>query len=439
MDFLVVLSNFKLEYRKKITSIPLGLKQTAFMFVATSITGAVNYLVHFATSRMLGPSDYGIFASLNSFYTLIYTPIGILTLVTAYYLAQFHACGEVHRSSPFLVDITKWVSLIMVIISLAIALSSSLLAKFLQIPSAIPILIVAITLLIGSLLAIYTGALHGLQKFFAWGFIAIISGSLRLAFAIGLVAMGLHAAGALAAQLFSVLVTLSIALVILRPLFNRYSIAQTLKHGLTLKEITAYAGLVLVGTTCVAAMTNMDVIVVKHFFPPSMAGQYAAASVLAKVILFFPAAITAVLFPKATERFTLKQDSSMIARQAIIAVAGLCGTLSIVFFLIPGFLIHLLFGSGYEAAMPLLGLFGLTMALYALVTVQMTYYLSIRRMLYIPIIAGSTLILVIALVLFHQSLLEIITIQLVNAAVLLVVSEIFLRGIIMVPLIKKND
>lgn len=416
--------------REKFLNLPLGLRQAGFLFAATSLASALNYLVHFASSRMLGPIGYGVFASLNSFYTLIYTPLGILTLVTAFYLAQFHARGEVFRSGSFLIEITKWVALISVIISSLIALGSPLLANFLKIPSSIPILVVAITILVGSLMAEFTGALQGLQKFYAWGIIAIIGGFLRLAFAVGLIALGLHASGALGAQFLSLLVTLTITLAILCPLIRRNSTPKSQKHGLTIKEITSYAGLVLVGTTCLAAISNMDVMIVKHYFPPSEAGQYAAAAVLAKVILFFPGAITAVLFPKATERYTLKQDSSKIARQAAAAVAGLCGLLAIVYFLIPEFLVNLLFGQGYEIAIPLLGVFGLTMALYALITVQMTYYLAIHKTHYIILLFFSTILLGIALILFHGSLNVVIYIQLINAAVLLVMGEVIFRGII---------
>ena len=419
-----------MDYRNKLSHLPLGVRQAGFMFAATSISSALNYLVHFASSRMLGPVEYGVFASLNSFYMLIYTPIGILTLVTAYYLAQFHARGEDYRSRSLLIDILKWVSLIGVTLGVVIALGSPFLATFLQIPSSIPILMVAIAILVGSLVAVLTGALQGLQKFFAFGFIAIIGGFLRLSFAVGLIALGLGASGALAAQFIAGLAFFVLALIVLAPLLRRTSSDQHSNHGLTIREIIDYAGLVLIGTACLAVLTNLDVMIIKHYFPPAVAGQYAAASVLAKIILFFPGAITAVLFPKATERFTLQQDSSRMARQAAAAVGGLCGALAVVYFLIPDLLIRLLFGPGYENAVPLVGPFGVTMALYALVTLQMTYYLAIHKRRYIALLAISTIFLAIALMLFHNSLLEVIIIQLINAAALLVVGELICRGII---------
>jgi hypothetical protein len=70
------------------------------------------------------------------------------------------------------------------------------------------------------------------------------------------------------------------------------------------------------------------------------------------------------------------------------------------------------------------------MALYALVTLQMTYYLAIRKVRYIALLVVSTISLAISLMLFHNSLLEIIIIQLINAAALLLVGELFFRGII---------
>jgi O-antigen/teichoic acid export membrane protein len=419
-----------MDYRKKLTSLPLGLRQAVFMFAATTISSALNYLVHFASSRMLGPVEYGVFVSLNSFYLLISTPLGILTIVTAYYLAQFHARFEDYRSRLLLIDISKWVSLIGVILGVVIAVSSPFLATFLQIPSSTPILMVAIAVLVGSLLAVLTGALQGLQKFFAFGFVAITGGFLRLSFAVGLVALGLGATGALAAQFIAGIASVALALIVLAPLLRQTSSSLHSGHGLTLREVIDYAGLVLIGTICLATLTNLDVMVIKHYFPPEEAGQYAAASVLAKIILFFPTAITAVLFPKVVERFALQQDSSRIARQAAAAVGGLCGALVVMYFIIPDLLIRVLFGQGYENAVPLVGPFGVTMALYALVTLQMTYYLAIHKMRYIALLAGSTILLVTALVYFHNSLLEVIIIQLINATALLMVGELTCRGII---------
>ncbi len=429
MNIQYSIANLRLDFRKKLSNIPLGLKQAGFLFAATSLGSAMNYLVHFFTSRMLGPAEYGVFASLNSFFLLISTPLGILTLVTAYYLAQFEARGEVTRSGSLLIAISKWVILIGVLAGIVISIGSPFLAAFLQIPSQTPILVVAVTFLVAALMNVLMGALQGLQKFFAMGIGTIVGTVLRLAIAVGLVALGLGAAGALAAFGLANLITVAFALVILAPLLRRPFFAQCPEHGLTLREVLAYAGLVLVGTTCLATLTNTDVMIVKHYFSPAEAGQYAAASVLAKIILFFPGAITAVLFPKAAERFALQQDSSRIARQAAAAVGGLCGSLAILYFLTPDFLIRLLFGQGYESAVPLVGPFGATMALYALISLQITYYLSIHKTRYIYLLTGSTLLLATALLLFHNSLLEVIIIQLINAGALLVVGELTCRGI----------
>jgi hypothetical protein len=60
----------------------------------------------------------------------------------------------------------------------------------------------------------------------------------------------------------------------------------------------------------------------------------------------------------------------------------------------------------------------------------MTYYLAIRKTRYVALLVVSTIFLAIALMLFHNSLLEVIIIQLLNATALLVVGELICRGII---------
>lgn len=69
MDIQLIYTNMKLDLSNKPSGLQLGLKRAGFMFIATSLVAAINYFVHFAVSRMLGPTEYGAFASLNSFYT----------------------------------------------------------------------------------------------------------------------------------------------------------------------------------------------------------------------------------------------------------------------------------------------------------------------------------------------------------------------------------
>src|SRR5450759_5260898 len=144
---------------------------------------------------------------------LIATPLGILPMVIAHYLAQFQARGEIYRARALLTDMLKWVALIGALASAAIALASPFLANFLQIPSQAPILIVAGMVFLGALMPVLTGALQGLQKFLALGMNGIVGAVLRLAFAVGLVALGLGASGALGAQILAGMVTFAIAMV----------------------------------------------------------------------------------------------------------------------------------------------------------------------------------------------------------------------------------
>jgi O-antigen/teichoic acid export membrane protein len=419
----------------KLSAIPLGLQQGAIMFVASSLSNAMNYLLHVFMSRMLGPAEYGVFTSLLGLYLIVATPEGILPTVTAKYVSQFHALGETHRVGGLLTDVLKWVTLAGTLAAALIALASPYLASYLQIPSPVPVLVVATMLLIGALQPIATGALQGLQKFWALGGIGLLGTGSRLLFGVGLVYLGLGASGALAASTLSGIVVFAVALIPLAYLFRQGSKGAAVEtgHGLTARDVLSYSGLVLVGLACFTALTNVDLVMVKHYFSPTEAGYYSAASVLAKIILFFPGAVACVMFPKTSERHALNQDPAGIARTALLAVAVLSCGLLLAYFLFPSLLVKVLFGPGYEATIRLVGIFGVPMALYALVNLLLSYYLSIRNARFIWLLVGSTALQVVLLSLFHTTLLQVITVLLLNAFLLLVLSEVFCRGLTKSP------
>ena len=135
------------------------------------------------------------------------------------------------------------------------------------------------------------------------------------------------------------------------------------------------------------------------------------------------------MFPKSSERHALHQDASGIARKGLLAVTALCSGLLLAYFLLPSLLVSVLFGSGYEATVSLVGTFGVAMALYALVNLLLLYYLSIRDARFIRLLVGGTVLQVALLGAFHASLQQVIYILILNAFLLLVLSEVFCRGL----------
>ncbi len=132
---------------------------------------------------------------------------------------------------------------------------------------------------------------------------------------------------------------------------------------------------VVIVLLCFSILTNIDVIIVKHFFAPIQAGHYAAAAIFGKIVLFFPGAIAMVMFPKAAELHTLEQDPWPVLKKSLLAVAVLCGLVTMSYFFFPVLIVSLLFGSRYYQSIPLMGLFGIAMTIFSLINIIIAYYL----------------------------------------------------------------
>ena len=102
---------------------------------------------------------------------------------------------------------------------------------------------------------------------------------------------------------------------------------------------------------CFMILTNVDLILVKHFFTPIEAGYYSIAQMVGKIILFLPIPVVMVMFPKlvchcrgqgqAQESLSILKQSLMIA--LLFSALGR----SFVGFLFPSLIIRILSGKVY--------------------------------------------------------------------------------------------
>ena len=131
---------------------------------------------------------------------------------------------------------------------------------------------------------------------------------------------------------------------------------------------------------CFAMLTNIDLVLVKHFFGSSQAGHYAAASIVARIILFLPGAIAMVMFPKTSELYALSKESRPVLKKSLLYTAVLSGGVLLLYLTIPSLIVKFFFGSEYILTIPLIGIFGLAMFFFSLTNILFFYQLSVHQL-----------------------------------------------------------
>jgi O-antigen/teichoic acid export membrane protein len=191
-------------------------------------------------------------------------------------------------------------------------------------------------------------------------------------------------------------------------------------HRVSASDLARHIGVTAIGVVSFAALTNMDALIVKHFYSPTQAGHYALALTLGKIVIFMPAAFAQVLFPKSAERHAQRRDSSRLLWLSLAATSLPCIGLTALYFALPGFLLGLAFGVVNPFGEPVLGLIALAMMGYALVNVWLNYFLSIERSGFVYALLVGLVVQFVALTLFHASLAQVAMVVATCSAGLLV-------------------
>jgi len=403
------------------------IKQGSLMFLAVTISNILSLLYQLYMVRNLSPINYGILNSLFSILMIVSVSSGTLQTVVTKFTSTFYAINHHERIKLLLRSFVKKASVLGLVIFLILIFGSRGISSFLQIPSPLLIVILGVITFFSIILPLTQGGLQGLQRFGYLGLIMIANGSLKLLLGVIFVSIGFGVIGAMSALAISTFIALLLSFVMLASVLPRP--LALIPKSLQLKPnspdpemnfsgIYRYFCAVATVLLCFMILTNIDVVLVKHFFKPLEAGYYSIAQMVGKIILFLPIAITLVMFPKVSNLHAQGKDTFHILRRSLLCVGLLCGAAALICLLFPGLIIRLLSGEEHLQCIPLARIFSVTMVFFALVYVFLFYHLSIHRLGFIYSLVLLTVLQVLLIILFHQSLSQVLYIMCGNAMLL---------------------
>ncbi|MBN2181977.1 MAG: oligosaccharide flippase family protein [Sedimentisphaerales bacterium] len=403
------------------------IKQGSLMFFAVAIFNILNLLYQLYMVRNLTTINYGILNSLLSILVIVSIPSGTLQTVVTKYISTFHTNNHPEKINILIRSLVKRTLAFGFVALLILILGSGGISSFIKIESSSLIVILGLTAFFSIILPIAQGGLQGLQKFGYLGLVMITNGGLKLLLGIIFIRIGYGVAGAMSALAIAVFITLFLAFLMLASVLPGTSASMTddsretpnnLETDVNFSEIHRYSYAVAAVYLCFMILTNLDVVLVKHFFNPMEAGYYSISQMVGKIILFLPTAVTLVMFPQTSRLHAQTKDTLHILQKGIVYVGILSGAAVLICFACPELIIKLLSGQSHAECVPLARFFAATMFFYALTYVVLFYHLSIGRVNFIYLLVLLTVFQVLAIALFHQSLLQVICIMGGNAVLL---------------------
>src|SRR6266536_4452259 len=380
--------------------LPSGTRSGALLAAASAASIVANYVFLLAAGRLLGSEDYGSLAALLGLLAVILIPAGALQMAVSREISRRLAGGDADGADRFArATLRRSLAATAPLVVVALALAVPL-AHLLNIHST-GVVVLAVSMLLTALVfPAAIGVLQGYQRFHALAAMYVAPLVVRLVLLAVLAAAGYRLGGAVFATVVGAIFGVLLALLLIREPLRRGSAGPRPD----LRPFLRYLGPVAVGLVGIALLAHVDILVVKARFSGDEAGAYAAASAFARVGFFLPAAILAVLFPRTTARQARGEETKDILGRSLLATAGFCGLLALVYWASGVGLVTLTSGKDFAEGGEVLAPFALAMGFFSLANVLVGYHLSRGEVRYAWIVGAGVVAQVIALATIPSSL-----------------------------------
>jgi O-antigen/teichoic acid export membrane protein len=241
-----------------------------------------------------------------------------------------------------------------------------------------------------------------------------------LKFALGFIFVimaGLGIYGALFAYLIFLFTPIVVGIFVMRDVFTFKNINTV---SISAKSLISFGVPSAVAVFCLNSFISTDIILVKHLFSPDNAGLYAGLSLVGKIIFFITAPVMTVMFPIITNRFNRNEDHKNVLFMSMALVGAASLAISLFYFLFPKFtILFFLKRTEYLHVANYLGLFGIFITLYCIVSLLSYYFLSVKKTKVAYFLSIGAVLQAVLILIFHSDFAEVIFISIFTMAVLL--------------------
>lgn len=388
-----------------------------FMLSVLVVNGG-NYFYNLIFGRILGPAQFADAAVLITFLLVLSFVAMTFQLTTAKFFVVF----EKELFQNFLSKIYKYASIFGVICGVLIILFSKQLQHLFNTSSSSMFCVFGIGVPLYFLMSVNRGIFQGQKAFKALSITYQTEMLSRLLLTLALIyTLEIDSSVIIA---IGILISFGFGLIPFHFKNLNFKIASAITPSKHIQVrhffiITAFYELTQI------IINNSDILLVKHYFESHEAGLYASLALIGRIVYFIAWMFVILLLPTVVQLKKEGKPTTHILFKYVGYIAGIAAVIISSSALFPETVISLLFGDEYLAIADLLWKYALATGVFALSNLFAYYFLSLDK--YIPvIISGVFGLLQMGLVIyFHDSLEQVVHMQIITMILLLVVQVLF--------------
>lgn len=381
-------------------------RASSMLTVATVVAGALGYVFQVLMARLLG-SSYATFGAFNALSMLLMSPLGAIAILLVRRVAADAAHGAVGRVRRLYQRSLGGVVIAAAAVAVVTWAFLPEIQSYLRAQNAGSVWLLWTLTVVSAVAAINVAFLQGLQRFGWCACIASASVFLKIAASVPFVAtFGWGLNGAIAGMCASAMIVALVTGAIMGK-----ELHHATAEGASPAPDLFPAGAILpvvVASVALSMMTQLDMVLVNHYFDERSATHYAAASILGKIVLYLPGGIVGALLPLVSQRYARRESGVEELKQALLMTGVVCGAAAMFFAVAGRSIVQILYGPGYADAGVLLAVYGFAVLPITIIMVVENFMMATGRTLFAWLFLVICPIEVLAIHVWHPSLLAVI-------------------------------
>jgi O-antigen/teichoic acid export membrane protein len=399
------------------------LRGSLILLLGTGLVSATNLLYNIAIARGLGAAGFG-------HATAIYTLLMLLSAVTLAFqlVCSKFVARNLELPAKFAIyrDLLRRSWQVGLALGVLLVVCSSAISKYLSLPSSHDIVLLGVGTAVYIPLGVRRGMLQGLCDFRRLAVNFVLEVLVKFGSALLLLHYGWGVTGVIAAVVASIVIAYGAAAPGRKAQADsRGGIPASFREGM--QAIVFFVGQVII--------SNLDILLVKHYFPAPVAGLYAAVALVGRVVYMFSWSVISSMFPVSAASVH-QQASRTVLKSALWLVTAMTSLFTVAAWLTPMSVWTAVLGEGFLRTShapfsSLLASYSAMTSIYAVAVVLLTYEMSRKIVNATWVQLGFSAFLPVGIALFHNSLQQVIMVQLcLMLGLLVAVSVPFWRQIV---------
>ena len=404
----------------------MGITRASFILFLGNLAGMGGYsLFQVYMSRRLTPAEFGTLNALQALFLVLAVPANIFAQSLNRHFGQSFALRKLQTLRTHYFCFARGLIYFSVAGFGVYYAFSGLIGQFLRIEGAYPLLITGCSIFSFFFLQLNQGFLQGGHRFASMSLSLGIQGGFRWLCGVLLVVAGFGLNGALSAQTLAFLVASGVTSVAVFSQFSDRSVsAEDESQGrIDLDRFFTESCPIFFALLAYLMLTNVDMLLVKHYLPPAEAGMYSSLAVLGRGVLFLSEAVAVGMFSIGVHESAIGVGWFDTYHRAFFLCLVMYVAVLIPFWLQSEMIVNIIFGENYLVNAPFVIWIAISMALFGLLRIPINFNLSRNRTGFIILLYLGVLVEGILITLYHNDIFQILMVMVGVSGTLLLVSE----------------